>query len=242
MLNDCRIAIRVFENVLSFSELQKQGDIRMDTNAKKVHGTFLYNATWANQYPLVFFLALGRCLLFVCKFQMTEACLSTASSFYSACGYATREKKGTKKKLLIMVGGGGAICFALLAVFCKSIFTIHKRAVAWTFFQPTELDVMGSIFTQAKFYQYAHYCFWNIQDMCWVDDKTIALSCKWYAKQPCHRPQDVENLKRRVVKLVHLHPEWDETILARLWDFVGEEKKAIESRRIIARKVADGSL
>jgi quinolinate synthase len=52
----------------------------------------------------------------------------------------------------------------------------------------------------------------------------------------------VEQLKQKVERLINLHPEWDETILARLWDFVGEKSKEIQARRAIARKVTEGTL
>ncbi len=214
----------------------------MDNDAKKTHGGRLFLATWANRYPLVFILALGRFLFYVCRFQWTEACLSTASSFYSACGYAVRETKGIKRLLLILVGGGGALVFTLLTFWGKFFYTIFSPRKVWSYFSPTELDVLGSIFTQAKCYGFAHQCFMSIRERSLVTDATVALSCKWYAKNPRIRPEDVERLKKKVVALINAHPEWDETILSRLWDFIGEEKKVIESRRAIAQMIAKGTL
>ena len=209
----------------------------MDNDAKKTHGSYQYKATWLNRYPLVFILALWQFLLYVCKFQWTEACLSTASSFYSAGGYAIREKKGLKKKLLIVIGGGGALFFALLAVCGKFFWTYFKPKEIWVYFNPNELDVMGSIFTQAKMYPFAMRCYSAIGGESLSTDATIALSIKWYYKQPHLTDEDKVRLKAKVLRLINLHPEWDDTILARLWEFLGEEEKQFHARRRIEQKM-----
>jgi hypothetical protein len=216
------------------------GDNQMDS--KKVHGKVLYSATWGDKYPLVFLLAIARLIYSLCCLRVTEAFISTASSFYSACGYAVREKKGLKKYLLIAVGGSVALLFSILAVFWKCVTTLHKKKALGHYFKATDLDVLGSVFTQAKWYQWAYYCFWAIRGSDTRTDATVALANKWYASQPCHSSNDVERMKERVVCLINLHPEWDATILSRLYPFIGEREKGIRERREVMNRARSGAL
>ena len=202
----------------------------MSKSAKELHGEQLYKMTWANKYPWVFVLALFRLLVYICKLQVARGMVATVSSFISGAGYGLREKKGLKKFALIAIGGGGALCFAFLAVCCKLPASSRRNFFVWDFFEATELDVLGTIFTQAKWYAFAGKCYWTIQGKTYVSDETIAMSSKWWSKNPHLSPADVERLKAKVLRLIELHPEWAETTLARLWEFVGDEEKEKRSR------------
>jgi len=207
----------------------------MDTSEQFQGRSVLYTMTWASRYPQVFLLALLMLIFDTLRFRLATGLVACASSFYSACGYAMNEKKGLKKYLLIAVGGGGALIFAFLATIVKLAFTSFSDKPVWWYFSPTETDVLGTIFTKAKCYTWAHHIFHSLKGRNGiVTDATMALACKWYAENPLHSPEDVEKLKQRVRRLAYLHVgEWDETILCRLEAFTGSLEDARTRRHAL---------
>lgn len=191
----------------------------------------LYIMTWASRYPQVFLLALLMLVFDTLRFRLATGLVACASSFYSACGYAVNEKKGLKKYLLIAVGGGGALAFAFLATIVKLFFKVLDGKTVWEYFSPTDADVLGTIFTRAKWYSWAQSIFRSLNYRYGrgtsVSDKTIALACKWYAENPRHSARFVEDLKQKVRRLAYFHAgEWDETILCQLEAFTGSLEHA----------------
>lgn len=192
---------------------------------------------WSSGLPVILFLAVSFLVWGYFEATLSSRFIGAASTMYSIAADIVRTKSNTRiARFAYLASGALAVGFAYVSWVLRD-----KREMKLT---STELDVLGSIFSKAKFWKQANSVYQDIE-MLYVsrflsgqDHKQLsvsyALACKWMLDDPDATGQ-ARAYRRTAIEAVLYDYEGSlpSEVMIRLYEAFGDkEKMDIEAQKI----------
>lgn len=192
---------------------------------------------WSSGLPTILFSSITLLVWMYVEATHGSRFIGAASTMYSIAADMVRTKSNTRiARFAYLVSGALAVGFAYVSWLLRD-----KREKKLT---STELDVLGSIFSRAKFWKQAKSVYYEI-DMLYLsrflngqDHKQLsvsyALACKWMLDDPEATGQ-ARAYRRTAIEAVLYDYEGSlpSEVMIRLYEVIGDkEKMEIEAQKI----------